>query len=143
MINKIFTSHTFDMHPMLVSDTIEIAKLDCCKVLLMNDSHYPWLILVPQRPGLQELHDLKSEDLVLTTSELVKCSKVMEKLFSPDKINIGLLGNQVPQLHIHIIARFTTDPAWPKPVWGQVPVLSYIPKELDNRVNLLRRTLTA
>jgi len=67
----------------------------------------------------------------------------MEKLFSPDKINIGLLGNQVPQLHIHIIARFTTDPAWPKPVWGQVPVLSYIPKELDNRVNLLRRTLTA
>ena len=96
---------------------------------------------MPQRPGLRELHDLKPEDLYLTTSELVKCSEAVENIFSPDKINIGLLGNQVPQLHIHVIARFTVDPAWPKPVWGQVPVLPYMTKDIDERVGLLRGAL--
>jgi diadenosine tetraphosphate (Ap4A) HIT family hydrolase len=143
MINKTYPSDVFDLHPILASDTIEVSQLDCCKVLLMNDFNYPWLILVPQRPGLRELHDLKSEDLFLTTSELFKCSEAMESLFSPDKINIGLLGNQVPQLHIHVIARFIGDPAWPKPVWGQVPVLSYMPKEIDKRIDLVRSALSS
>ncbi len=141
MISKTYPSDVFDLHPVLESDTIGVAQLDCCKVLLMNDSNYPWLILVPQRPGLRELHDLKPEDLYLTTSELVKCSEAVENIFSPDKINIGLLGNQVPQLHIHVIARFTVDPAWPKPVWGQVPVLPYMTKDIDERVGLLRGAL--
>ncbi|MCZ6511581.1 MAG: HIT family protein, partial [Alphaproteobacteria bacterium] len=108
----------FDLHPQLAADTVEVARWACSRVLLINDATYPWLILVPQRPGLRELHDLSADDLAQVTAEIVGASEAMERLFRPDKMNVAALGNQVSQLHIHVIARFEDDPAWPKPVWG-------------------------
>ncbi|MDX1710002.1 MAG: HIT domain-containing protein [Rhodovibrionaceae bacterium] len=123
---------SFELNERLASDSFEVDDLDLCQVRLMNDSHYPWLILVPQRPGLTELHDLSEEDLSTMTQELVKASRALESVFKPDKINIAALGNEVAQLHVHVIARFQTDAAWPGPVWGVQPAKPYQSQELDD-----------
>ncbi len=128
----------FDLHPQLTADTVEAARWDCCRVLLMNDATYPWLILVPQRPDLRELHDLSADDLAQVTVEIVRASQAMESLFKPVKMNVAALGNQVPQLHIHVIARFEDDPAWPKPVWGVAPAAPYDAGALAERLAALR-----
>ena len=128
----------FELHPQLAADTIEVDRWACCRVLLMNDASYPWLILVPQRPGLCELHDLPADDLALATGEIVRASQAMERLFEPVKLNVAALGNQVAQLHIHVIARFDDDPAWPKPVWGVAPAVPYDAGGLADRLAALR-----
>ena len=138
MNEKAPASTDFDLHPKLAADTVEVDRWACCRVLLMNDANYPWLILVPQRPGVRELHDLPAEDLAQVTAEMVRASQAMERLFEPVKMNVAALGNQVPQLHIHIIARSETDPAWPKPVWGVVPGTPYGGGDLAARVEALR-----
>jgi diadenosine tetraphosphate (Ap4A) HIT family hydrolase len=131
-------SETFELHPQLATDTIEIDRWDCCRVLLMNDASYPWLILVPQRADVRELHKLSADDLALATAEIVRASKAMERLFQPVKMNVAALGNMVPQLHIHVIARFTDDAAWPNPVWGAAPAVPYGADELAAHVAALR-----
>ncbi len=131
-------SSGFELHPQLAADTFEVDRWACCRVLLMNDVTYPWLILVPQRSDLRELHDLTADDLALVTGEIVRASQAMERLFQPVKMNVAALGNQVPQLHIHIIARFENDAAWPKPVWGVVPAEPYGDDELTARIEALR-----
>jgi diadenosine tetraphosphate (Ap4A) HIT family hydrolase len=113
----------FQLHPTLADDTIEITQWPLCRVLLMNDSRYPWLILVPARADMKEMHDLDAADRSLLMSEIDRASRVLSDLFSPNKINVGALGNIVQQLHIHIVARFETDDAWPGPVWGAHPPL--------------------
>jgi diadenosine tetraphosphate (Ap4A) HIT family hydrolase len=128
----------FELHPQLAADTIEVDRWACCRVLLMNDASYPWLILVPQRPGLRELHNLPADDLALATGEIVRASQAMERLFEPVKLNVAALGNQVAQLHIHVIARFDDDPAWPKPVWGVAPAVPYKAGALAERLAALR-----
>ncbi len=128
----------FDLHPQLTADTVEVARWDCCRVLLMNDATYPWLILVPQRPSLRDLHDLSADDLASATAEIVRASQALERLFQPAKINVAALGNMVPQLHIHVIARFEDDPAWPKPVWGVTPAAPYNADALAERLEALR-----
>ena len=133
----------FALHPQLAADTAEIARWDLCRVLLMNDSSYPWLILVPQRPGLRDVHDLVGGDLAAATAETVRASRLLASLYQPTKMNVAALGNQVPQLHIHVIARFTDDPAWPKPVWGVVPARPYTPVALEARVADLRAAMAA
>jgi len=128
----------FDLHPQLAADTVEVDRWTCCRVLLIDDATYPWLILVPQRPCLRELHDLSADDLAQVTAEIVGASEAMERLFQPDKMNIAALGHQVPQLHIHAIARFEDDPAWPKPVWGVTPAIPYGAHDLAARIEALR-----
>jgi diadenosine tetraphosphate (Ap4A) HIT family hydrolase len=128
----------FELHPQLTADTIEVDRWGCCRVLLMNDASYPWLILVPQRPGLRDLHDLPPEDLAAATAEIVRASQALEALFEPVKLNVAALGNQVPQLHIHVIARFEDDPAWPKPIWGVAPAVPYEAGALAERLEALR-----
>ncbi|MFT5180315.1 MAG: diadenosine tetraphosphate (Ap4A) HIT family hydrolase [Alphaproteobacteria bacterium] len=128
----------FELHKQLAADTIEVDRWDCCRVLLMNDAAYPWLILVPQRAGVRELHKLSAVDLALTTAEIVRASEAMERLFQPVKMNVAALGNMVPQLHIHVIARFEDDPAWPQPVWGVAPAAPYGASDLAARVEALR-----
>lgn len=91
----------------------------------MNDSTYPWLILVPQRPDLRDLHDVPAADHGPLMAEISRASSALQQFVNPDKLNVAALGNMVPQLHIHVIARFTTDPAWPGPVWGVVPARPY------------------
>ena len=108
----------FTLHNKLKDDTIEIVSLALSRVLLMNDSSFPWLVLVPARKGMREIHELGIRDRSVLIEEVAAASEIIRDLFSPDKNNIGALGNLVPQLHIHIIGRFRTDRAWPGPVWG-------------------------
>lgn len=121
----------FALHPTLVRDTIEIARLTLCRVLLMNDRRFPWLILVPEREAAREIHDLPPEDRARLIEEVALAGETLERLFRPDKLNVGALGNIVPQLHVHVVARFATDAAWPGPVWGSGAAMSYGEGELE------------
>ncbi|MXW91391.1 MAG: HIT domain-containing protein [Rhodospirillaceae bacterium] len=115
----------YALHPQLADETVPVCDLDLCRVLLSKDATYPWLVLSPRREGLRDLHDLSEEDGITALEEIRRCSRALVDLFRPDKMNVAALGNQVPQLHVHIIARFATDPAWPGPVWGKVPAAPY------------------
>jgi len=105
-------------------DTLPVGDLSLCSVLLMNDSRFPWLILVPRR-GASELTDLSDEDAGALMGEIRVATRVMLALAKPDKVNVGALGNLVPQLHVHVVGRFRSDPAWPGPVWGCGTPLPY------------------
>ncbi len=131
----------FALHETLAADTVEAARWPLCRVLLMNDGRYPWLILVPAREGLTEIHDLEPTDQTALIGEVDRASRALVGLHAPDKINVGALGNMVPQLHIHVIARFRTDDAWPGPVWGAHPPRPYKTEELDEAVTRLRQML--
>ena len=124
----------FELNPRLEADTDWVLDLQLSRVLLMNDSRYPWLILVPRIPNVREWLDLSSTDQALLLAEQLQVSQCLQTLLSPDKLNIATLGNIVPQLHLHIIARFETDFAWPSPVWGRGDSVRYPP---DQKVALL------
>ena len=129
----------FELHPQLAQDCVVIGDFSLTRALLSKDSLYPWLILVPRREGLQEVYRLTIEDQQQLLSESNAVSALMMSFFNADKLNIAALGNMVPQLHIHHIARFKDDPAWPKPVWGQLPAVPYSDKVLDDLLDELRR----
>jgi len=115
----------FKLHQQLEQDTILIKELKLSKLLLMNDSNYPWFILVPKISNITEIHQLSSENQQLLTEEITTISKHLESSYNADKINVAALGNMVSQLHVHIIARFKSDACWPKPVWGQITAQQY------------------
>lgn len=115
----------FTLHPRLAADTVELARWPMCRVLLMNDANYPWLILVPQKPDLRELHHLSPENQATLMAEVSRAARALETVYTPTKINVAALGNVVEQLHVHVIARFADDAAWPGPIWGKVPVAPY------------------
>ncbi len=131
----------YALHSQLAEETVPVCDLDLCRVLLSRDATYPWLVLSPRREGLRDLHDLSEADGLTALAEIRRCSQALVDLFGPDKMNIAALGNQVPQLHIHIIARFTTDPAWPGPVWGKVPPAPYDEAARDALIGRLRKAL--
>ncbi|MBM6596201.1 HIT domain-containing protein [Microvirga pudoricolor] len=108
----------FTLDPRLAADTLPVGDLDLCSVLLLNDARFPWFVLVPRLPGLGELTDLSDEQAAQAMREIRVATRVMLTLSKPDKVNVGALGNIVTQLHIHVIGRFRSDPAWPGPVWG-------------------------
>ena len=108
----------FILHAQLQKDTVTVGDLPLCRVLLAKDARFPWIILVPRQPGLREWHDLTEQDRAILTEEIAALSKAMQAAWGADKTNVAALGNMVPQLHIHIVMRFTTDPAWPGPIWG-------------------------
>jgi diadenosine tetraphosphate (Ap4A) HIT family hydrolase len=109
----------FTLHQRLLQDTYFIGKLPLCRILLMNNKLFPWVILVPEREGITEIFQLNEKDRKNMIDEIALVSKALKDSYHPDKINVGALGNQVEQLHIHIIARFKTDTCWPEPVWGK------------------------
>ncbi len=122
----------FRLDDRLTADTALVDLWDLCEVRLMDDANYPWFVLVPQRTDLREIHDLASADRLQLMDEIVRATRILEQAWRPDKINVAALGNQVTQLHVHIIARYLTDGAWPRPVWGVRPVLKYTkPQRLD------------
>ena len=129
----------FELHPQLAADTVSVATWPLCEVLLLTDANYPWLVLVPVPPGLRDFHELSPDDMVTAGQEISRASEALVELFAPDKINVAALGNMVPQLHIHVVARFTDDAAWPNPIWGVAPPLAYAPDALDARLADLRR----
>lgn len=108
----------FDLHPKLEADTKQVLDLPLCRVLLMNDCRYPWLILVPRRPDVREIHGMDATDRFQLMEEVAGCSAALEREVDALKMNVAALGNMVPQLHVHVIARFENDPAWAGPVWG-------------------------
>lgn len=124
----------------LAADTVELARWPLSLVLLMNERRWPWLILVPRRPGLRDIDDLPPADRAVLIEETARASRALKDTVRPTKINVAALGNLVPQLHLHVIARFTDDPAWPRPVWGTPPE-PYAPDELRERVATFRRAL--
>lgn len=123
----------FVLDPVLAKDTAEIGSLALCRVLLMRDARYAWLILVPARPGLVEIGDLGQADRHLLSDETDRAAAALARLYAPEKINIGALGNVVRQLHVHVVARTTDDPAWPGPVWGHSPAVDYAPDAMAAR----------
>ncbi len=131
----------FILNERLENDAVRVAKLRLSLVLLMKDRSFPWLILVPERKGIGEIHELAKEDRLTLVEEISFVSKIIEDIYRPDKINIGALGNLVPQLHIHIIGRFKNDRAWPGPAWGKVDPEPYLRKELEETIGRLRFSL--
>ena len=105
------------LHPQLHNDTTPVGDLGLSRLMSINDTDYPWLILVPRRPNIVEIADLGDEAMQLM-SEITRVSRVFKEVTRCDKINVAAIGNVVPQLHVHIVARWTHDPAWPKPIWG-------------------------
>lgn len=133
----------FELDPRLAADTVPLGRLPLCRVLLMDDSRYPWLVLVPALPGLSELHELEPADRHRLMDEAVLVSRALLAVFQPDKINTGCLGNQVAQLHMHVIARFRADSAWPGPVWGSGEAAPYPPDTREAACKRLRGVLSA
>ena len=115
----------FQLHPRLNADTLPIAQLRLSELRLMNDSRFPWLILIP----ITEIHQLEFQDQQRLIEESSLVSKLLMDFFRPDKINIAALGNLVPQLHWHLVARNRNDPCWPGPVWGCGQTTPYAKQE--------------
>jgi len=128
----------FALHPGLAADAIEIARWPLSRVMLMNDGRFPWLILVPERPSLREIHDLAATDRAILIEEVARASRLLQDCLKADKINVAALGNRVPQLHIHVIARFVGDATWPNPVWSRVAPQPLTAAEREARIALLR-----
>lgn len=128
----------WQLHPRLEADTVAIAELPLCALRLMRDARYPWLILVPRLAGAEEIVDLAPDLRHQLIEEIAATSRVLRAQFRPDKLNVAALGNQVPQLHVHVIARRRDDAAWPRPVWGAADPLPYAPDSLAERVALLQ-----
>ncbi len=133
----------WSLHPEFERDTWPLANWPLCRVLLMNDSNYPWLVLVPRIEGLRDLHDVPPAHHAALMSEIGRASRALKRLFNAHKLNVAALGNAVPQLHVHVIARQTSDPAWPRPVWGVRPVVPYDPARLERTVDALQSMLSA
>ena len=129
------------LHPRLAADTVTLGDLDLSRLLLSNDANYPWAILVPRRADIREIHQLSDADQLQLLRESMQLSKALMALFTPTKLNLAALGNMVPQLHVHHIARYDHDPAWPAPVWGKVPAIDYDPAARDTRIVSLRAAL--
>ncbi|MDG1874036.1 MAG: HIT domain-containing protein [Mariniblastus sp.] len=123
---------TFQLHPDLKRDGILIGKLTLCQVLLINDSAYPWFVLVPQRDNVRDTIDLTSEDYESLWSESRVLSKAIMKIFAGEKLNVAALGNITPQFHLHHVVRYSTDAAWPGPIWGKQPLTPYDSIEVEN-----------
>jgi diadenosine tetraphosphate (Ap4A) HIT family hydrolase len=132
---------TFELHPRLAADTVFLADWALSRALLMNDARYPWLILVPRRNAAVEIHDLVPEDGATLMDEIARASAALKRLTGADKINVGALGNLVPQLHIHVVARRAGDPAWPGPVWGRGEPQPYAPDARDRLLSALELQL--
>jgi diadenosine tetraphosphate (Ap4A) HIT family hydrolase len=130
------------LHSQLQRDTVPIGDLPLCRVLLINDANYPWILLVPRRPEVSEISDLSYVEQAQLMSEITEASRSLKALTQCDKINVAALGNAVPQLHVHVIARFRGDAAWPKPVWGQVPARAYEQAALQKLMETLRPRLS-
>jgi diadenosine tetraphosphate (Ap4A) HIT family hydrolase len=132
---------TFPLDPRLAADTFLLGDLALCRVLLMNDSRFPWLILVPRRADLSEIFDLAAPERAVLIEEAARAGEKLKALTGADKINIGALGNVVAQLHVHVVARFAGDAAWPGPVWGAGRASPFPPEAAANLVENLTRAL--
>lgn len=131
----------FTLHPRLAGDTVLVLSGVLSQVRLMRNRVWPWLVLVPARPDVLEIHELAAEDRQRLMDEIAAVSEVMTRLYRPDKLNVAAIDNLVPQLHVHVVARWRDDPAWPNPVWGSGIAAPYAESELAAQVLRLRDAL--
>jgi diadenosine tetraphosphate (Ap4A) HIT family hydrolase len=131
------------LHPQLADDTHPLAHWPLCEVRLMDDANHPWLILVPRIENATEITDLDAARQGELMREVDRACRALQATVKPHKLNVAALGNVVPQLHVHVIARFRDDIAWPRPVWGTATAQPYSPERLVERVETLRAALSA
>lgn len=129
------------LHPQLADDTHPVAMFELCELRLMDDANYPWLVLVPRVADAVEMLDLDATQRHRLTDEIDRASHALRDVFRPHKLNIAALGNLVSQLHVHVIARYEEDPAWPRPVWGLAAAKPYTAESLIERIARLREAL--
>ncbi|MGZ8329812.1 MAG: HIT family protein [Rhodoplanes sp.] len=130
----------WSLHPQLEKDTIAIGDLPLSRVLVIKDANYPWVLLVPRRDAV-EIIDLDEVEQAQLMTEIARVARALKTVTACDKLNIAALGNVVSHLHVHIIARRTTDVAWPKPVWGPAPAIDHDPQEVEAFIRALRRRI--
>jgi len=131
----------FELNARLKADTFFVGDLPLSQMLLMNDSRYPWVILVPRRADITEIHQLSDEDQPQLLHESSAVSQFILENFPVTKMNVAVLGNMVPQLHMHHIGRNENDPAWPGPVWGHSPAVPYEQANADKVIELIQQLL--
>jgi diadenosine tetraphosphate (Ap4A) HIT family hydrolase len=131
----------WSLHPQLEKDTIDIGDLPLSRVLVIRDANYPWLLLVPRRAEAVEIIDLDEVEQAQLMTETSRAARALKDVTKCDKLNIAALGNMVPQLHVHVIARRKQDAAWPRPVWGVVPPVPHDAEEVQNFISALRRKI--
>lgn len=137
MSSNLKDAGAFVLHPRLEADTLALGKSQLCDIRLMNDSHWPWVLLVPRVPGISEIYQLPKTQRLRLAEESSRLGDAMMQVFKGDKFNVAALGNIVPQLHLHHIIRFEGDAAWPGPVWGRVDPTPYEPEAIaDIRAQL-------
>lgn len=132
----------FEVHTQLLSDCAIVGDATLCRVLLMNDARFPWLILVPRLSGLRDFHEVPSEFRSSFFDEIESASIAVKEVIGADKINVAALGNQVPQLHVHVIGRLKSDAAWPGPVWGVGSPIPYDDDIQQNTIEFVRATMS-
>ena len=131
----------WSLHPQLTKDTIDIGDLPLCRVLVIRDANYPWLLVVPRRAAVTEIIDLDEVEQAQLMTEISRVARALKVITKCDKLNVAALGNVVPQLHVHVIARRSSDAAWPRPVWGAVPALAHDAEEVQHFISALRRKI--
>jgi diadenosine tetraphosphate (Ap4A) HIT family hydrolase len=132
------TPETWSLHPQLARDTVAIGDLALSRVLVVNDANWPWLLLVPRRLGAREIIDLDEVEQAQLMTEIARAGRALKEVTACDKLNVAALGNVVPQLHVHVIARRSGDAGWPKPIWGAAPPIPHDPRELDRFIAAVR-----
>ena len=132
---------SFQLHSRLQQDCVVLGRFELCQLLMMNDSQYPWFILVPQKAGITELYQLAQSDRQLLIEESSYLSENLAVLFQADKMNVAAIGNLVPQLHIHHVVRYQTDKAWPAPVWGKFNAIPYTEQQIIETISLVKERL--
>ncbi|MBY5992594.1 HIT domain-containing protein [Ferrimonas balearica] len=133
----------FELHPRLDQDSVLLGTLPLCQVRLHRDGRYPWLMLIPMRNGINEIHHLSPADQQQLMAESCHLASLMEAQLKPDSMNVAALGNLVPQLHLHHVARFEGDDAWPGPIWGALPARPYSAEELAEAETRWRQALSS
>ena len=132
---------TFQLHPRLKEDCIAIGRFELCQLLMINDSQYPWFILVPEKAGITEIYQLVKADRQLLTEESSYLAENLAALYQANKMNIAAIGNLVPQLHIHHVVRYQTDKAWPAPIWGKFTAVPYTQQQITDTIAQVKHQL--
>ena len=141
IVSNLPTPEPWSLHPQLARDTIVVGDLALSRLLVVNDANWPWLLLVPRRQGASEIIDLDEVERAQLMTEIARVAHALKEVTACDKLNVAALGNVVPQLHVHVIARRSGDVGWPKPIWGAAPPLPHDPRELDRFVTAIKRTV--
>ena len=131
----------FQLHPRLIQDCITIGRFDLCQLLMMNDSQYPWFILVPEKADITEIYQLSKADQHTLTQESSYLAENLATLYKADKMNIAAIGNLVPQLHLHHVVRYQVDQAWPAPIWGKFAAVPYTHEQMTENIDRVKKQL--